>query len=533
MLILRLKQAESAMADGRLDEAFDIVQSDSIRQHRRGQKLVSRLARALAKRGQENLDAERTQLALLDCNKAEKLAGNTADVAKLRSAICSEMEQKRLRNRHRSFKVAQAKQQIEDGWLSAGEQILEQAGDKDSQAGIVLQQANVARLQISEAVAKAEKALERNDLDGALDIILRTGATGNQSDRIVELLSKLKSLASAKIRKNLEDGRINLAHCLWQKTSPLANTSSEMSELGQALNRCLQAADYIATGRPRAAIPLLRKVKSAYPTAQWLTEATDQARQAAELLDELAASPLGLDIGHDGPIEADETTEAEAGIFGASEGLTPVMPPKPRVDARPDSPLPAKFLLQMDGIGSFIVLRDGRVTVGPISSSARPMIGLMADPNLPVAAIERSEEDYFIRSSSPVGVNGKGTTDKLLADGDRIALSQRCVLKFNIPNPASTTATLNLSSGRLGRADVRRVILMDRDILVGPSTGDHIVVESLNETIALFVHNGRLLCRTRDRIRVDDKPFSSTAGLPVDKQIRIGELSLVLTELKE
>ena len=149
-------------------EAFDIVQSDSIKQHRRGQKLIGRLARKLAKRGQENLDAERIQLALLDCNKAEKLAGNTTDVAKLRSAICSEMEQKRLRHRHRSFKVAQARQHIEDGWISTGEQILAEASDKDSQAGMVLQQANVARLQISEGVAKAEKALQRNDLDGAI-----------------------------------------------------------------------------------------------------------------------------------------------------------------------------------------------------------------------------------------------------------------------------------------------------------------------------------------------------------------------------
>jgi hypothetical protein len=161
------------------------------------------------------------------------------------------------------------------------------------------------------------------------------------------------------------------------------------------------------------------------------------------------------------------------------------------------------------------------------------MIGLMADPNLPVAAIERSEEDYFVRSSSPISVNGTGTTDKLLADGDRIALSARCVMKFNVPNPASTTATLSLTSGRLGRGDVRRVILMDRDILVGPSAGDHIVAESLNETIALFVQNGRLLCKTKDRILVDDKPVSPRAGLPVDKQIRIGQISMVLTELKE
>jgi hypothetical protein len=157
----------------------------------------------------------------------------------------------------------------------------------------------------------------------------------------------------------------------------------------------------------------------------------------------------------------------------------------------------------------------------------------MADPNLPVASIERKEDDYFIRSSSPLRVNDVATSDKLLADGDRIALSPRCRMKFNIPNPASTTATLSLSSARLGRADVRRIILMDRAILIGPSTGDHIVAESLDETIALFVQNGRLLCKTKERILVNDKPISSGAGLPVDKQVRMGRISLVLTELKE
>jgi len=529
VLILRLKQAESAMADGRLDEAFDIVQSDSIKQHRRGQKLIGRLARKLSERGRENLDAERIQLALLDCNKSEKLAGNTSDVAKLRSAICSEMEQKRLRHRHRSFKVAQAKRHIEDGWISAGEQILAESGENDSQAGMVLQQANVARLQISEAVTKAEKALQRNDLDGAIDIVLRAGTTGNQSDRIVELVSRLKSLTAERIKEYFDGGRVNLAYSLWQKISPLANGSSEMSELGLALSQCRQAAEHIAAGRPRAAVPLLRKVKSLWPAARWLNTVTDQTRQAAETLDELAASPLGLDITEDAAMDADSMQNTED-----RPGRSPrTIPDAIKSDVPIGASLPSKFLLQMDGIGSFIVLRDGRVTVGPVSSSARPMIGLMADPNLPVASIERKEDDYFIRSSSPLFVNDAATSDKLLADGDRIALSPRCRMKFNIPNPASTTATLSLSSARLGRADVRRIILMDRDILVGPSTGDHIMAESLDETIALFVQNGRLLCKTKERILVDDKPISSGAGLPVDKQVRIGRISLVLTELKE
>ncbi|OHB76033.1 MAG: hypothetical protein A2Z25_22075 [Planctomycetes bacterium RBG_16_55_9] len=161
------------------------------------------------------------------------------------------------------------------------------------------------------------------------------------------------------------------------------------------------------------------------------------------------------------------------------------------------------------------------------------MVGLMADPNLPVATIERADDDYFIRSSSPIRVNDAATTDKLLVNGDRIGLSPRCGMKFNIPNPASTTAILSLSSARMGRADVRRIILMDRDILIGSNAGSHILVESPEETIALFVQNGRLLCKARQGILVDDKPVGEMAGLPVEKQIRIGRLSLVLTEMKE
>ncbi|MHC4497393.1 MAG: hypothetical protein ACYSYM_16385 [Planctomycetota bacterium] len=297
--------------------------------------------------------------------------------------------------------------------------------------------------------------------------------------------------------------------------------------------RCRQAAGYVTAGKPRAAVPLLRKVKLTCPAAKWLSTATDQTRQAAELLDELAASPLGFDVAGDIVADGDGTDDVRNGAPSVSERLPRANRENAASNTRADSSLPSRLVLQMDGIGSFIVLRDRRVTVGPVSSSQRPMIGLMADPNLPVARIERAEDDYFIRSSNPVGVNDTMTTDKLLVDGDRISLSPRCGMKFNIPNPASTTATLTLSSARLGRADVRRIVLMDRDILVGPGIGNHIIADFLDETVALFVQNGQLLCKAKDRILVEDKPVSSRAGLPVNKQIRIGQISLVLTELKE
>ena len=532
VLILRLKQVASAIADGRLDEAFDLVQSKDIREHRRGQKLIGQLARAFAERGQENLEAERIQLALADCNKAEKLAGNTADVAKLRSAICSEMEQKRLRSRHRSFKVAQARQHIQDGWISAGEEILKDAGNEDGQAGIVLQQAAIERLHTSEAVTKAEKALLRNDLDAAIDFVLKTGAAGSQNEQVVELISKLRSLAIRQIKESFDSGRLDMAYSLWQRVSPIADGCGEISELGSALSQCSKAAEHVAAGRPREAVNLLRKVKLTCPSAKWLGTVTEQSRQAAELLDELAASPLGLDIARRQDME-DRIQQTDNEAQSLSAGLPKAMPGEISSDNRAESSLPSKFVLQIDGVGSFYVLRDASITVGPISSSARPTVGLMVDPNLPAVTIERSEDDYFIKSSSPVRVNDVTTTNKLLVDADRINLSPRCGMKFNIPNPASTTATLSLPSARLGRADVRRIILMDRDILIGPTEGNHVLAESLDETIALYTQNGRLLCRAKDKILVDDKAVSSTAGLPVNKQIRIGQISLVLTELKE
>jgi len=74
---------------------------------------------------------------------------------------------------------------------------------------------------------------------------------------------------------------------------------------------------------------------------------------------------------------------------------------------------------------------------------------------------------------------------------------------------------------------------MDRDILIGSTEGSHILAESLDETIALFTQNGKMFCKTKDKILVDDKTVSSMTGLPLNRQIRIGQISLVLTELRE
>ncbi len=539
MLILKIKQAETALADWRLDEAFEIIRSEQIRRHYRGQKLISRLSQALAKRGRDNFEAERLQDALADCSKAEKLAGNIDEVAALRADICSRMEQKRIQNQHNSLNLAQAKKNIQAGWISAGEKILENANENNSQANVVLQQANIARLQIDEIIAKAENALKNNNLENAIDIIRHTDIADNKNEKVIEMVFKIKVESIEKIKTDFNNGRIDLARSLWEKVSTIAQGTSEMSELGIVFNYCQKASALLAAGNPRQAAALLKKVKVICPNASWLNSVTEQSLKAADMLDELAASPLGLDCGalchghlaHDSALYAWAGSPSHERKVSHDEPTSPGVPNKFSNNTKKEFSLSSRFVMQVDGVGSFLVLRDNKVTIGPVSSSVQPLIGLMTDPNLPAVTIERLEDDYFIRSSSPIKVNDTTVTDKLLADGDRIALSSRCSMKFHIPNPASTTAVLQLTGTRLGRADIREVILMGRDILIGQSRGHHITTQSLDETITMYAQNGKLICKTREKVLVDDSPISSSEGIPVDKQVRIGQISFVITKI--
>ncbi|MHC4754133.1 MAG: hypothetical protein ACYTBP_03230 [Planctomycetota bacterium] len=517
VLIIRIKQAECALADGRLDEAFEIAQAEDVRRHHRGQKLIGKLTRALVKRGQDSLSANRLGAALNDCNKADKLGGNLTEITKLRQAICTAMEANRLRHQQRSLKLAQAKEHIENGWLSVGEQILVDGSGGD-EADMLLQQATVKRLQMDSAVSKARQALERNDLEFAIDIISKVDAASTHNETVAEVIAQIKTLANQDIRDNLINGRIDLANSLLRKLLLLDAESVETRELSSAVTQCLQAADLVEAGESQAAAQILQKLKTILPSAKWLQTAISQAQKAAEAAEALHTGPLGL-----------FTSNNVGGDDLAEQNSLPSLGNNTKEKA--DSQLPSKFVLQIDGVGSFLVFRDKTITAGPISSSARPDLGLLAEPTVPVVSIERTDEDYFLHSQKPVYINDKPVTKKLLGDSDGIALSAKCRMKFSVPNAASTTAVLDLDGARLPRPDVRRIILMDRDILIGSGLNNHIRTERVKNTVTLFMQNGKLDCRAKEKVMVNDQAYVFGTGFPIGSPIQIGRISLVLTKL--
>jgi hypothetical protein len=533
VLILQIKQAQCALADGRLDEAFEIANCAAVRQDRRGQELIGQLACALADRGESHLAAGRLAGALADCNKAEKLAGNLSAIAQLRAAICQVGNEKRHQDQQQGAKLAKAREHIDNGQLSAGEQILNEIGGDGGSADMLLAEAAGRRAELDAAVRRVQEAMDRGDMEEAINTMVRAGAARVQNKKLADLAGQIRTLAVQRIRDAVNSGRIDRGQTIWQIMAPLANESPELQGMDRIIGQFRKAHKYIESGQLRSAAVVLRQLKTILPDADWLDKAVDDAEQAAGGLETLRSGPLAWVI----PVDGESSGGNKTGLnehekLSTNKGSRDRGSSKQIAGEYPaGEALPGRFVIQVDGVGSFLVVRKRQVTIGPISSSGQADIGLVADPNLPMASIERSDEDYFIRSGKSLTVNNKPVTEKLLADGDSIALSARCRLKFYLPNAASTTARLAFSGAKLPRLDIRQAILLDREIIVGPSSSAHIRADRCSESLVLFLQDGQLLCRTNETINVDGRVQDRRIGLPMGKSVKIGEISMVLVEM--
>jgi tetratricopeptide (TPR) repeat protein len=528
VLILKLKQAECALADGRLDETFDLLQTDSLQQHRRGQKLIGQLARALANRAQDHLDNGRLAQAGADCNKAARLAGNLPQVAKLRADLCQAMEQQQYQNQTQQAQLALAQKNFDNGRLSVGEKILADAQDNQA-ASLLLKEADAMRLECSAMITKIEQALKRKDNELALALLSTIEpAMVTSNEALAQLSATIKRSVADQALSHFKEGRLDLAGSLLKRLPMTEDTPSTVESLFTALDLCAQAQDAIKQGEPARALEMLQRLKLMFPSASWLKTAIAQTQVAFENLNQLRTGPIGLVdsvMAVDPCVSPNARPNTAAKPVNAPAKIQPPNPMRTESHLRMDD-----FIIQIDGVGSFLVLPHSEVTVGPISSSTRPTLGLLMHPNLPAITIGRDDEDYFLASKEAVRVDTADVTHKLLVDGDRITLSNKCRLKFNLPNAASTTATLVVSGARLPRPDINYVILLDHDILIGPGSNNHIRTSQLQETLILTYQDGRLFCKNAKQMMINGKQAAKSSALPTNTPVQADHVSLVITQ---
>lgn len=537
MVILKIKRAETALAEGRLEEAMSVLCREDVRSHRRGQELLSELARAFVHRGHDHLAEGRIELALADARRASEVAGDQLDVAQLRAAAGEVMLAGQRNQRHAERIVAAVQQQVNLGNLSVAKHLLAAINLDESRVRTLMQDVNTRQLAADSGLRHAQAAIDRQDWETALDELARVRSANPSEPKVAELTLQVEREVVRTATAAFELGRLDQAARLVDRVTTLATPRTpQTADLSAAIAECRAAAAVLSQGRPGDAIEAMLRAQTLQKSALWIGPVIEQLRAAATALQQVRAGPLGM-------IPAALMPNPPAAVavppLPAAPGRPPTLPGvrpasaiafsspgMPRADT-----LPSRFCLQVDGVGSFIVCTGSNTTLGPVSSSRTPDVALVAEASAAVASIERLDEDYFIRSASPVGVNDAATTGKLLASGDRLELSPRCKLTFSLPHPASTSAVLDLTGARFPRADVRRVILLDRDLVIGPGPSCHVRIDGLLEPCVLKLRQGKLFWAAAAGLTANDQPLAADAPLPLGTHLKCDSLSFVLTRV--
>lgn len=515
MLMVRLKQCECALSDGLLDEAYDLAVQPDLRGHRRGQHLIEKLVKAFVERGRQHLAAGRLLQASIDSEKAGRLGGNLGTVAQLRMAIKNALQSEDRANQEFGKVLGDARRNMDQGQLSVAEKMLAAIDTSDARVDGFKQDIAGRRLAIEAGLKKASEALAAGNWEAAIDFIapLRRGCT--QDAGLRKLCGEIRDHLARETIAAFEAGRLNVVAGLLAGLDRLPIQSVDTDNLRATLNQCRMAYAAIENGQPHDAEAVLRRLCSLWPKATWLAAAADRTKELGAALSVIRSSPLSLVA-----MASDRTNQT-------SPTTSPAVAAPPHIP-QPNVMTPGSFCLHVDGIGSFQVFTSSSITIGPIGSSRAVDVPLMLDVGVPVVTISRSDEDYFLKAARPVVVNDQQAVNKLLNSGDRIGLGSRCRVTFRRPSAASTTAVLDLSGTRLSNSNVRTVLLMDREIIIGPGSSAHIRADDLPAPLVLQRRGDGLFCRSTTEMTVNEKPVGLAAEVPLGAHVSVGSLRFVV-----
>ena len=165
-----------------------------------------------------------------------------------------------------------------------------------------------------------------------------------------------------------------------------------------------------------------------------------------------------------------------------------------------ESRLPARLLMLIDGVGSYLLLTQprvsiGRLTRGPGARDSVADIALLADISRHHADIARIEDDYFILPHRDVLVDGERTSHRLLFDKNRITLGKLARITYRLPNPRSSTAVLSLSDSVRMSHGVRDILLFSQLAVLGPGRHCHVKLPRVKDNLILYAQKGKLFMR--------------------------------------
>jgi len=538
MLFVRLKSAENALRDGRLDDAYRLATAPDIHEHRRGSAVLAALTEKFIERARNHFREDRFTEAQIDLDRAETGGVMKEQIAELRGHIRTVAAEAQRRDQSRRDRLETAKRHIEGGSLVAGRRILEQASENDPAAQELRRKAEHRAEDIQRVVEQVETFIAQGQFAAAAQRLRRAKGIDAHDQRVTRVEARLCDQVLSAARSAIVDGRLTRAadelRCLGDsgRTLPARRELNEQLSIGAEAIRCLQEHRYADSRRHALSLGRL------LPEAKWWKEAAEQLRQLDEIRTALCSGPLGdrmdadnrkavrFPVGGSGSVDADERLggrkpAAQKGM-GDGKGLDDTVALPGRIGGA--GALPEKLLLLVDGGGSYLIHRGGRVTIGRAASSDPADVALYSDVAERHANVTRVEDDYFLFSDKEVEISGAKTKHQLLRDGDRIVFGRRAKLTFRLPSRKSPSAVLELSDTTKMPHDVRRVVLFNRHATIGAGPAAHMGCQHAGPPLVLFERDGTLWLRQKSDGHVDTESVELRLGEPVE----IAGASLVL-----
>jgi len=516
-LFVRLKAAENALHDGRLDDAVQALLDAEVRRQARGQTLVDDLAGPLLARARLHAQAGRYQAALDDLERLAQLDRAGAEAAALRQRVESELHNRHHREADRRDAYNRAAADLEAGRLASARVAIERVPD-DHRREALREELDVRVMRANQLLEQARQALEAGDVPGACRFWQSACERHGRSPEVDLFTGRLAAAVRDTLESHFVAGRLDQFDTLLRGVAVLGRVDASLSVYERLAAGCRAAAGRLSTRDFGALRAELLRIRAARAAATWLTDALAALAGLLEHEERLLASPLGtLDGGNAAPL-----TPPPAPQPLARPGNDPL---REKANAGPARLVSDPLLLLVDSCGSSLLVTRSLVRIGRAGGDRTIDIPIPAEIQAHHADVLREGDDYFLMARGPVRVNDRPVARALLRDGDRITLGDKVRLRFSKPSAKSDSAVLKMSDRCRLADDVSRVVLFVDTCLIGPSASCHLRTREGESRVVLFDRAGQLFARMAN---ADGRPVGDPEPVQLGQTHDFGDVRFTL-----
>ena len=381
-------------------------------------------------------------------------------------------------------------------------------------------------------VERAERGLRQDQVEAAWADLHRAESLAPADHRVIQLRETLTRLGLAEVRACLECGKPLQGIRASARLKERPAHSPELLPLEEAAQEWILAQEIADRGDFYLARQALERARRRFSGRSDALDRFEERLGEREAQYQLAMGRFKESLTTQQWREAIEQADAILTVAPQQrdiqqsrtrswQALQPVHTPNPpstlttsTIHNAPHGPAspPKRFLLWIDGVGSYLVCLGSRITFGQSTPESNVDIPLFADISRIHACLLRDGEQYLIETSKGVLVNGVSVERTFLVSGDQLSLSRSCEFVFQLPMPGSSTARLETEAIQRLPHSVNGIILMSEMVILGPGPQAHIPV-GWSQPLYLVRDRDQLSIRWKGAFYVDGQKNEDRANI--------------------